>query len=513
MRFLQFLLASSSNGGAQRQIDLEENGDAGGRAERSDTAAEKAVQEQMVLKNQKVEGTEEDADKAMQGPKHLEEDHSEETVVAADETVKGWTGVDDNSGVEVERVQSTADSCLDNSMIEHLESVSRRDHSTSENCWDGEVQIERVTGADNPSQKDLPIHESREQVLSLPRAEDIIQGSTPVDSAPSLSSLQESLGSPNPPSTLKSSGESHQTNDTSLSGDVFEGRNIPLVVNKEYPGCAESYVFERLASIPSPNSEDNTGWIWHPLAKVREKCMRDLRKETVTDLLPTISQVVNEEGSRLHIPVDDGGYVVSDYDGEISSCVACALAMIKDQSPPASDSDENVSLKRAVSEPSPNMSLKSYDSDVFHSVPSMPWTGSRFPSFDGLNRLDSMVDYGLIHPEVTLGIDKYSMKSKYSVVIMYADTFRALRERCCPSELDYIASLSRCKVWDAKGGKSKSFFAKTLDDRLIIKEIKKIEFESFMKFAPNYFSHINQSYEFGNQTCLAKILGIYQVSD
>ena len=74
--------------------------------------------------------------------------------------------------------------------------------------------------------------------------------------------------------------------------------------------------------------------------------------------------------------------------------------MIKDQSPSGSDSDENVSLKRAVSEPSPNMSLKSYDSDVFHFVPSMPWIGYRFPSFDGLNRLDSVFDYGLIHPEV-----------------------------------------------------------------------------------------------------------------
>lgn len=506
LRLLQFLLASSYNGVAQRQMNLE-NRDAGGRAGGSHMAAGKAVQEQMVLEDQKVEGTEENVDKAIQEQKCLEKDHSEGTMAAADETVEGQTGVDDNSAVEVERMQSIATSCADNSMIEPVECVSR-----SENCCDGEVPIERVPGADKPSMKDFPIHGSGGQVLSLPIAEDIIQGSNPVDSAPAVSSLQESLGSPNLPSTLQSISESHQTNNTSLSVDVLEGRNIPLVVNKEDACCAESYAFERLASMTSPNSEDSTGWIWHPLSQVREKCIRDLRQETVADLLPTLSQVVNEEGSRLHIPVNDGGYIVSDYDGEISSCVACALAIIKDQSPSASDSDENISLKRAVSEPSPNLSLKSYDSDVFHSTPSMPWTGSRFPSFDGLNRLDSMADYGLIHPEVTLGIDKYSMKGKYSVVIMYADKFRALRERCCPSELDYIASLSRCKIWDAKGGKSKSFFAKTLDDRLIIKEIKKIEFESFMKFAPNYFSHMNQSFEFGNQTCLAKILGIYQVT-
>ncbi|KAL2466345.1 putative 1-phosphatidylinositol-3-phosphate 5-kinase FAB1D [Abeliophyllum distichum] len=66
--------------------------------------------------------------------------------------------------------------------------------------------------------------------------------------------------------------------------------------------------------------------------------------------------------------------------------------------------------------------------------------------------------------------------------------FLQLRDRCCPSEVDYIASLSRCRNWDAKGGKSKSFFAKTLDNRFIIKEIKRTEFDSFMKFEIKWFT-------------------------
>lgn len=65
--------------------------------------------------------------------------------------------------------------------------------------------------------------------------------------------------------------------------------------------------------------------------------------------------------------------------------------------------------------------------------------------------------------------------------------------------------------WDAQGGKSKAFFAKTLDDRFIIKQIKKTEFESFIEFAPDYFKHVYHSLDTGSQTCLAKILGIYQV--
>ncbi|PPD68507.1 hypothetical protein GOBAR_DD34618 [Gossypium barbadense] len=136
---------------------------------------------------------------------------------------------------------------------------------------------------------------------------------------------------------------------------------------------------------------------------------------------------------------------------------------------------------------------------------------SRFSSFDGLSLLDSLVPPDAHNIEVPLGVSKSLGKGKYSVFCLYANQFRDLRERCCPSELDYIASLSRCRNWDAKGGKSKSFFAKTLDDRFIIKEIKKTEYESFQKFALHYFKYMNQSFESGSQTCLAKVLGIYQV--
>jgi 1-phosphatidylinositol-3-phosphate 5-kinase len=71
--------------------------------------------------------------------------------------------------------------------------------------------------------------------------------------------------------------------------------------------------------------------------------------------------------------------------------------------------------------------------------------------------------------------------------------------------------LSRCKKWDAQGGKSKALFAKTMDGRFIIKQINRTEFESFIEFAPDYFKHVYHSLDTGSQTCLAKILGIYQV--
>ncbi|XP_008800771.2 putative 1-phosphatidylinositol-3-phosphate 5-kinase FAB1C isoform X3 [Phoenix dactylifera] len=103
-------------------------------------------------------------------------------------------------------------------------------------------------------------------------------------------------------------------------------------------------------------------------------------------------------------------------------------------------------------------------------------------------------------------------KAKYSVTCYFARQFDALRKKCCPNELDYIRSLSRCKRWSAQGGKSNVYFAKSLDDRFIIKQVTKTELDSFEDFAPEYFKYLTESITSGSPTCLAKILGIYQVT-
>jgi len=52
--------------------------------------------------------------------------------------------------------------------------------------------------------------------------------------------------------------------------------------------------------------------------------------------------------------------------------------------------------------------------------------------------------------------------------IFYAEQFDALRRKCGVAER-IVESLSRCLKWDSKGGKTKSVFLKTLDDRLVLK--------------------------------------------
>ncbi|XP_078441389.1 1-phosphatidylinositol-3-phosphate 5-kinase FAB1A isoform X2 [Wolffia australiana] len=107
---------------------------------------------------------------------------------------------------------------------------------------------------------------------------------------------------------------------------------------------------------------------------------------------------------------------------------------------------------------------------------------------------------------------RVTVAGKYTVTCYYAKSFEALRRGCCPSERDFIRSLSRCKKWGAQGGKSNVFFAKTLDERFVIKQVTKTELESFMQFGAEYFAYLAESMGTGSPTCLAKIVGMFQVA-
>ncbi|VFQ70830.1 unnamed protein product [Cuscuta campestris] len=270
-------------------------------------------------------------------------------------------------------------------------------------------------------------------------------------------------------------------------------------------------------------------WIWTPFPEIRCEFIKILK----TGNLPKfgsvtchaaesiLSGLIADEGAKLHIPLGDYNYIISDFEDELSSIIACALALLKDLPPntvydfgdddredkvmDAKTFDSSQGLMRAFLF-SQNSSSRSLDSEGSRS--SVLLEESCASSFDGLDSFNPSVH----HVQVNMGYGKHQGKRKYHVSCAYASQFRQLRDRCCTSEDDYIASISRCRVWDAKGGKSKSLFAKTFDDRFIIKGIQKIEYDSFMVFGPDYFKYLDQCYEKGNQTCLAKILGVYQVT-
>lgn len=348
--------------------------------------------------------------------------------------------------------------------------------------------------------------------------------------------------------TLNDSSNKPDISDGSFDGDdnlqdnfpkfvqVQEDKVVPITTDVE-GSALESNNCQTVRSHfrSSFNIENDKGWVWVPFRDILHEYMNDLWRgyfpkfDSVSSFAQdtTSYKLINDEGSKLQIPLGLDDYIVSDYEDEFSSIIACALALLKDLPIASQELDEyfrkgkgmitsndnSQSLTRIFSLASPHWSSTGYpDGDGIYSSPSISSEESHFSSFDSLDLLDSVVSLAAVHPEVSLGIGKVPGKRKYSVICLYSNQFRHLRNRCCPSEIDYIASLSRCRSWDAKGGKSKSLFAKTLDDRFIIKEIKRTEFEAFLKFAPNYFEYMNECYELGNQTCLAKILGVYQVT-
>lgn len=66
--------------------------------------------------------------------------------------------------------------------------------------------------------------------------------------------------------------------------------------------------------------------------------------------------------------------------------------------------------------------------------------------------------------------------------------------------------------WEPRGGKSNSFFAKTRDDRFIVKQLSAAERKSFQELAPNFFGYLGRAMRRGQPTCLAKIMGVFTVS-
>ena len=102
--------------------------------------------------------------------------------------------------------------------------------------------------------------------------------------------------------------------------------------------------------------------------------------------------------------------------------------------------------------------------------------------------------------------------TKFYCRIYYAEQFRALRSRVFPAgEERFIRSLARCAPWAASGGKSGSTFCKTLDDRFVLKQMSKMEIQSFVDLAPNYISYTQRALRENRPTAFCKIVGAFRI--
>eukprot|EP01018_Ginkgo_biloba_P039388 Gb_11903 [translate_table: standard] len=292
--------------------------------------------------------------------------------------------------------------------------------------------------------------------------------------------------------------------------------------------------------------EDIDSWIWVPFSHLymvyRKGSFRSLlgfppRFELLSGYAPAflspVSKLLGQGGAILPTGVNDT--VIAVYDDEPTSLIAYALASKQYQAQISDKAHEEEKQKEKDGDSereSENLSgvatVISHPLEQSHGsseVADIPFEGRSNSSEDGstfedvstsgsnvIGPVDPLLYTKVMHVEVSFSDESPLRKGKYSVICYYAKQFDALQKKCCPTEMEFIRSLSRCKKWGAQGGKSKVFFAKTLDDRFIVKQVTKTELESFFDFAPEYFKHLSYSLSTGSPTCLAKILGIYQVT-
>lgn len=223
------------------------------------------------------------------------------------------------------------------------------------------------------------------------------------------------------------------------------------------------------------------------------------------------------DGARLLLPQrGNNDVVIAVYDDDPTSIISYALSS-KEYEDWVADKvyehegswNESESYKEssAVSTFSAWQSFGSLNLDYIH-------YGS-YGSEDASSSMGTLFTDPKRSPHLTISFADESSsaggKVKFSVTCYFAKQFDSLRKKCCPSGVDFVRSLSRSRKWSAQGGKSNVFFAKSLDERFIIKQVKKTELESFEEFAPEYFKYLTDSLNSRSPTCLAKILGIYQV--
>ncbi|KAF8063215.1 hypothetical protein FPV67DRAFT_1505586 [Lyophyllum atratum] len=101
---------------------------------------------------------------------------------------------------------------------------------------------------------------------------------------------------------------------------------------------------------------------------------------------------------------------------------------------------------------------------------------------------------------------------KFSCTVYYAKQFDLLRRRCAVDEI-YGRSLRHSENWAAEGGKSRSNFWKTADDRFIIKTLvdawNVADLQVLIDLGPSYFRYMDTTAN--RPSVLTKMLGFYTI--
>ncbi|KAF9445443.1 hypothetical protein P691DRAFT_710328 [Macrolepiota fuliginosa MF-IS2] len=101
---------------------------------------------------------------------------------------------------------------------------------------------------------------------------------------------------------------------------------------------------------------------------------------------------------------------------------------------------------------------------------------------------------------------------KFSCTVYYARQFDLMRKRCGIDD-SYLKSLEKSVNWTAVGGKSRSNFWKTVDERFIIKTLVNAwnvaDLQVLIELGPSYFRYIESTAS--KATVLVKLIGFYTI--
>lgn len=145
------------------------------------------------------------------------------------------------------------------------------------------------------------------------------------------------------------------------------------------------------------------------------------------------------------------------------------------------------------------------------------------PYFVTENKPSSLISYLLSSPSYQeylaseeedehFVLEVSDLTTKFYCCSYFTKEFHQQRKLIFPDgEKNFVFSLADCSRWEAMGGKSGLLFYKTRDDRFVLKQMSRFEYQSFLEFAPHYFQYLQQSIQSGNKTLLGKIVGVFKI--
>ncbi|KAL6859399.1 hypothetical protein ACP4OV_017658 [Aristida adscensionis] len=380
---------------------------------------------------------------------------------------------------------------------ERVNHVGQFDENSSKNVAESNGCIDTVAKISHANSTDVNNHpDNQEARIGVRRV--VSDGQFPV-----INDISDTLDA-------KWRGENGPTPEASKQLPSVEGTSIDV---KNQAKAVPPHT-SALSVRPGDTVEDSVRWLKVPYItscnSLNTNSGTPLRFGALADYTPVyvslFSELSLQSGARLFLPTGANDIVIPVFDDEPTSIISYALVSPMYRFQLSDDSSKN----RESADSLPPLPV--YDSGNFNPFHLFEDFGSSDDFTSSISGARGSFTPDLVHLRVSFEDGGPLGKVKYAVTCYFAKNFEALRKSCCPSEVDFLRSISRCKKWGAQGGKSNVFFAKSLDDRFIIKQVTKTELESFLKFGSDYFKYLSESISTGSPTCLAKILGIYQVT-